>query len=332
MICLRKTTIFTLSLATTWSAAALAQPPSNGPQPPPEAYTACAGKQPGAKASFTNPLGDTISGTCEQQRDGRLLLRPDHFGMGTGNGRPPVIPPAAYQSCIGKKLGDSVQISIPGGMTISGTCQSDGERLYLRPDGPPPGMKLNINDDQFPALEDEEFDDEQYQPPQPEDRPSDTRQQAPDQEEEDNSSDYQQQSPSQEDMHSDMQQQEPSPTRNGNGRPTPPEAAYKACEGKSVGDEAQLTTPQGRTITGTCQQDGDRLFLRPTQPGPPNGGSSSENNMQQQQSDPAGSADQAAVQQSQQSVQQPTQQSVQKPQEKPRGFVEKAKDFWRNLW
>ena len=131
MTCTKKTTLLTLSLATFWSMNALALPPNNGPQPPPEAYTACEGKHPGEKARFTGPRGNTVSGTCEQQGDGRLLLRPDHPGMGNR------IPPAAYQDCIGKRLGDSVQIVTPNGRTITGTCQSDGDRLYMRPN--PPG-------------------------------------------------------------------------------------------------------------------------------------------------------------------------------------------------
>ena len=46
--------------------------------PPPEAYTACEGKSEGDTAAFESPSGDTISGTCVQERDGdQLVLRPD---------------------------------------------------------------------------------------------------------------------------------------------------------------------------------------------------------------------------------------------------------------
>ncbi len=48
--------------------------PHNGP--PPEAYTACAGKQRGASAEFTSPFGDIITGTCVEEKQ-RLFLRPD---------------------------------------------------------------------------------------------------------------------------------------------------------------------------------------------------------------------------------------------------------------
>lgn len=47
--------------------------------PPPEAYTACEGKSEGDTAEFESPHGDTVTGTCEQDRDGdRLVLRPDN--------------------------------------------------------------------------------------------------------------------------------------------------------------------------------------------------------------------------------------------------------------
>ena len=48
--------------------------PHNGP--PPEAYTACEGKQRGASAEFTSPFGDIITGTCVEERQ-RLFLRPN---------------------------------------------------------------------------------------------------------------------------------------------------------------------------------------------------------------------------------------------------------------
>ena len=50
----------------------------------------------------------------------------------------------------------------------------------------------------------------------------------------------------------------------------PPPEAYTACEGKSEGDTAEFESPHGDTVTGTCEQDGDRLVLRPDNP-PPRG-------------------------------------------------------------
>ncbi|MGB5686244.1 MAG: hypothetical protein WBM35_10550 [Candidatus Electrothrix sp.] len=47
-------------------------------QPPSEAYTACEGKKSGDKAEFTGPRGDTVTGTCVEEKNGdRLFLRPE---------------------------------------------------------------------------------------------------------------------------------------------------------------------------------------------------------------------------------------------------------------
>ena len=46
----------------------------------------------------------------------------------------------------------------------------------------------------------------------------------------------------------------------------PPPEAYTACEGKCVGDTAEFESPHGDTVTGTCEQEGDRLVLRPDRP------------------------------------------------------------------
>ena len=46
----------------------------------------------------------------------------------------------------------------------------------------------------------------------------------------------------------------------------PPPEAYTACEGKNVGDTAKFVSPHGDTVTGTCEQEGDRLVLRPDNP------------------------------------------------------------------
>ena len=43
----------------------------------------------------------------------------------------------------------------------------------------------------------------------------------------------------------------------------PPPEAYEACEGKNAGDTAEFVNPHGDTVTGTCEQEGDRLVLRP---------------------------------------------------------------------
>ncbi|WP_034602716.1 hypothetical protein [Maridesulfovibrio frigidus] len=47
-------------------------------------------------------------------------------------------------------------------------------------------------------------------------------------------------------------------------RQGPPQEAYTACEGKQAGDSAEFTSPHGDTVSGTCEEDGDNLVLRPT--------------------------------------------------------------------
>ncbi|NDV27854.1 hypothetical protein [Desulfovibrio sp. JC010] len=47
------------------------------------------------------------------------------------------------------------------------------------------------------------------------------------------------------------------------GHQSPPEEAYTACEGKQAGDSSEFTTPWGDTISGTCEQMGDSLVLKP---------------------------------------------------------------------
>ena len=53
------------------------------------------------------------------------------------------------------------------------------------------------------------------------------------------------------------------PLQTGKRQHGPPLEAYTACEGKNAGDEAQFVSPRGKTVTGTCEQEGDRLVLRP---------------------------------------------------------------------
>jgi heavy metal sensor kinase len=45
--------------------------------PPLEAYRACEGKSAGSRSQFSDSRGETLSGTCEQDEEGRLVLRPD---------------------------------------------------------------------------------------------------------------------------------------------------------------------------------------------------------------------------------------------------------------
>lgn len=54
--------------------------------PPQEAFSACEGKSEGDTASFESDSGETITGTCRQDRNGdRLLLIPDNALQGRGS-------------------------------------------------------------------------------------------------------------------------------------------------------------------------------------------------------------------------------------------------------
>ena len=55
-------------------------------------------------------------------------------------------------------------------------------------------------------------------------------------------------------------------------RQGPPPEAFRACEGKSAGDEAQFIDLRGETVTGKCEQEGDQLVLRPDHPKARSGG------------------------------------------------------------
>lgn len=59
---------------------------------------------------------------------------------------------------------------------------------------------------------------------------------------------------------------ESSAQETGRRRHGPPPEAYTACEGKNAGDTAEFEGPRGDTVTGTCEQHGDRLVLRPDNP------------------------------------------------------------------
>lgn len=57
-----------------------------------------------------------------------------------------------------------------------------------------------------------------------------------------------------------------SQARSGGRQQGPPPEAYTACEDKSIGDEVEFVAPNGETVTGTCEENGDDLVLRPDTP------------------------------------------------------------------
>ena len=109
----------------------------HGP-PPPEAYTACEGKQDGDRSQFTDPRGETLSGVCRPEGD-RMVLRPDRPGEDSAKGHQGPPPPEAYQACEGKSAGDAAQLVDPRGKTLQGTCEELDGKLVLRPQRPEAG-------------------------------------------------------------------------------------------------------------------------------------------------------------------------------------------------
>ncbi len=107
-----------------------------GPGPPPEAYKACEGKSAGMVAEFTDPRGEILKGTCEEE-NGKLVLRPysnrdgnaRQFRDGPGD-RSPRSPPSKSDQPGGpvpriKKKPSFASIETPRGIWRTGIMGSD---------------------------------------------------------------------------------------------------------------------------------------------------------------------------------------------------------------
>ena len=105
--------------------------------PPPEAYKACEGKIAGSRGELGGPHGDTVKGSCENDGNGKIVLRPDRLPKGDLPRGHRGAPPEAYAACVGKTLGGKTQFVSPRGDTVNGTCENAGEVLVLRPDRSP---------------------------------------------------------------------------------------------------------------------------------------------------------------------------------------------------
>ncbi len=149
-------------------------------------------------------------------------------------------PPAeAYEACEDKNVGDSVELKMPNGKIIVGTCEQDGEKLVLRPNenlgkrhhGPPP--------EAYEACEDKSAGDSvELKMPNGKTVVGTCEQEG------------------------DQLVLRPS-NKSGKRRQGPPPEAYEVCEDKNVGDSAEIIAPNGKAVVGTCEQEGDRLVLRP---------------------------------------------------------------------
>lgn len=101
--------------------------------PPPEAFTACEGKQSGDTSQFQNQRGKTLTGTCEMvggKHAGELVLRPNKQQDNKRRGPPQ----EAYSACEGKTAGESSQFESRRGEMRTGTCENANGKLVLRPE------------------------------------------------------------------------------------------------------------------------------------------------------------------------------------------------------
>jgi hypothetical protein len=108
--------------------------------PPPEAFTACEGKNSGEAAKFQNKRGKTLTGTCEivgGKFAGELVLRPNNRSDDQKNGKRRGPPQEAFTACEGKTVGASSQFESRRGETLKGTCEEakqNSNLLVLRPE------------------------------------------------------------------------------------------------------------------------------------------------------------------------------------------------------
>jgi hypothetical protein len=125
--------------------------PGAGPGgPPPEAFTACAGKAEGDQCSFERRDGGTVDGVCRKDRKDtdKLVCAPNgpppggENGPGAGPGGQGGPPPEAFAACEGKAEGDQCSFTRRDGSTVDGACRKDRpdqSKLVCAPNNPPPG-------------------------------------------------------------------------------------------------------------------------------------------------------------------------------------------------
>lgn len=106
--------------------------------PPPEAFTACDGKNAGDTSQFENKRGEILTGTCEEARGQRsrenskgLVLRPNKQKSNNNRRTPPA---EAFTACEGKSAGEASQFESRRGEVLKGTCEESNGKLVLRPE------------------------------------------------------------------------------------------------------------------------------------------------------------------------------------------------------
>ena len=200
--------------------------------PPSEAFTACEGMSTGDSSTFSGRNGESITGTCEESRDGSLVLRPDNAPDRRGP------PPEAFTACEDMSTGDSSAFSGRNGESITGTCEEgrDGS-LVLRPDNAPD--RRGPPSEAFTACEGMSTGDSSAFSGRNGESITGTCEEGRD--------------------GSLVLRPDNAPDRRG-----PPSEAFTACEGMSTGDSSAFSGRNGELITGTCEESNNgSLVLHP---------------------------------------------------------------------
>ena len=168
--------------------------------------------------------------------------------VATAHGQQFSPPPEAYKACEGKKVGDPSQFVNPRGETVQGKCEERDGKLILRPDRPEGksgGKSFNPPPEAYKACEGKRIGDaSQFVNPRGETVMGICKERdgklilRPDRLE----------------------------GKSGGKSVGPPPEAYKACEGKKVGDASQFVNPRGETVMGKCVERDGKLILHPDHP------------------------------------------------------------------
>ncbi len=170
---------------------------------------------------------------CSQQSNGK-------------SGGKSLCPPSeAYQACEGRSAGDASQFVDPYGVTVRGICEELYGKLILRPDnqeGKSGGKRVGSPPEAYNACEGKRVgDSSQFVNPRGMTVSGIC-------EERDGKLIFRPDRPE---------------GKSGGKSFNPPPEAYRACEGRRVGDPSQLVNQRGETVKGTCEERDGKLILRP---------------------------------------------------------------------
>jgi hypothetical protein len=77
-----------------------------------------------------------VKGYCENDGNGKIVLRPERGKQADSTDEHCGPPPEAYAACENKTSGSQSQFVNPRGDTVIGICEKEGDKLVLRPDRP----------------------------------------------------------------------------------------------------------------------------------------------------------------------------------------------------